>query len=481
MRRALSWSAAVGYAATAVVAIAQPAFVGSESCAVCHAGATAAWRGSHHALAMQEATAATVLGDFTGATFTKDGVTSRFYREGDDFFVETDGPDGVLRAYRVDYTFGAYPLQQYLIAFPRGRWQALGIAWDARPAAEGGQRWFHLYPDEQIPHGDELHWTGANQNWNWMCADCHATGLRRGYDLATDTYRTTWVALNVACEACHGPGAAHVAWAKAGAAAPADPAKGLAVPLRDRGHGLWRFAEGARIAQRTEPSETRTEIEVCAPCHARRSPLGDGRAIGAPLLDFHRLQLLDPGAYHADGQIDGEVFEYGSFLQSRMHRAGVTCSDCHDPHSLRLRAEGNAVCAQCHQSEAFDTAAHHFHAPGEPGSRCVDCHMPAKTYMVVDPRHDHAFKIPRPDLAGTTGAPDACTGCHVGSDPAWAAERIAEWYGPDRRREPIFGEALGALRAGAPDARTRLLALADDGDQPGIARHRHRRARRGAR
>jgi predicted CXXCH cytochrome family protein len=192
--------------------------------------------------------------------------------------------------------------------------------------------------------------------------------------------------------------------------------------------------------------------------------------IGAPLLDFYRLQLLDPGAYHADGQIDGEVFEHGSFLQSRMYRAGVTCSDCHDPHSLRLREEGNAVCVRCHRAEAFDTAAHHFHAPGQPGSNCVDCHMPAKTYMVVDPRHDHAFRVPRPDLAAATGAPDPCTSCHADKDAAWAAGSIAEWYGPDRRREPTFGEALGALRAGAPDARARLVDLADDIGQPAIAR-----------
>ena len=149
--------------------------------------------------------------------FTQNGVTSRFYRKGDGFFVETEGPDGQLQEYKIDYTFGVYPLQQYLIAFPGGRWQALSLAWDTRPKEQGGQRWFHLYPDEKIPVGDELHWTGINQNWNWMCADCHSTNLVRGYDLKSDSYHTTWSALNVSCEACHGPGSAHVAWAKDGA------------------------------------------------------------------------------------------------------------------------------------------------------------------------------------------------------------------------------------------------------------------------
>ena len=444
-------------------------FVGAAACADCHAEETAAWRGSQHDQAMQEATPATVLGDFSDASFAKDGVTSRFYHKGDRFFVETDGPDGALHEYAIDYTFGVYPLQQYLVAFPGGRWQALPLAWDTRPEEQGGQRWFHLYPDEKIPAGDELHWTGINQNWNWMCADCHSTDLRRNYDLATDSYHTSFAALNVACEACHGPGSAHVAWAQGGADA-AYPAKGLDVLLHDRGEDQWRFADGARIAQRMTPLATRTETEVCAPCHARRSPLGDGHRIGQPLLDGYRLSLLDPQLYHADGRIDGEVFIQGSFLQSRMYAAGVTCSDCHEPHSLKLHAEGNALCSQCHLPAAFDVAAHHHHPEGGPGSRCVDCHMPATTYMVVDPRHDHGFRVPRPDLAARTGAPDACTGCHDDRDAAWAAARVADWYGPERRREPGFAEALQAGRTGAPGAELRLARLTGDPAMPGIVR-----------
>jgi Tfp pilus assembly protein PilF len=452
-----------------LAADAPASFVGAAACASCHEAETQAWGGSQHDRAMQEATPATVLGDFADASFTKDGVTSRFYRKGDRFFVETDGPDGTLREYTVDYTFGVYPLQQYIVPFPGGRWQALPLAWDTRPKEAGGQRWFHLYPDEKIPAGDELHWTGINQNWNWMCADCHSTDLRRNYDLTTDSYDTTFAALNVACEACHGPGSAHVAWAQGGADAAA-PAKGLSVQLHDRGEGLWQFGEGARIAHRTTPLSVRTETEVCAPCHARRSPLGDGHRIGQPLLDGYRLSLLDPNLYHADGQIDREVFIHGSFLQSRMYTAGVTCSDCHEPHSLRLHADGNALCGQCHQLAAFDAAAHHHHPEGGPGSRCVDCHMPTTTYMVVDPRHDHGFKVPRPDLAARTGAPDACTGCHQDRDAAWAAARVVDWYGPERRREPGFGEVLQAGRTAAPSAGLRLAKLAGDGEAPGIVR-----------
>ena len=465
---ALFLAAAVSVPA-ALATDAPATFVGAAVCAGCHVAETEAWHGSQHDQAMQVATPATVLGDFADVTFAKDGVNSRFYRKGDGFFIETDGPDGAMHDYQIDYTFGVYPLQQYLIAFPGGRFQALPLAWDARPKDQGGQRWFHLYPDEKIAHDDELHWTGINQNWNWMCADCHSTNLVRGYDLKTDSYHTTWSALNVSCEACHGPGSGHVAWASDGADA-ADPARGLTVLLHDRGEGQWQFPDGERIAKRMTPLATRTETEVCAPCHARRSPLGDGHAIGKPLLDGYRPSLLEPGLYHADGQIDGEVFIHGSFLQSRMYAAGVTCSDCHEPHSLQLRAEGNAVCGQCHLPGAFDVAEHHHHAPGQPGSQCVDCHMPAKTYMVVDPRHDHGFKVPRPDLAARTGAPDACTGCHEGRDATWAAARIAEWYGPNRRRGPIFGETLAADRKGLPGAAQRLVKLGADQTAPAIVR-----------
>src|SRR5215813_9296176 len=194
--------------APAPAAVHPPAvhYVGSQVCATCHAQAYEAWRSSDHALAMQEANAHTVLGDFHDAQFTAAGITSTFFTRDDKFYVNTDGPDGALHDYEIRYTFGVRPLQQYLIEFPDGRLQALSIAWDTRPKEQGGQRWFHLYPDEGIKHDDVLHWTKLNQNWNFMCAECHSTGVRKNYDAAADRFATTWAEISVGCEACHGQG-----------------------------------------------------------------------------------------------------------------------------------------------------------------------------------------------------------------------------------------------------------------------------------
>ncbi|HET6223280.1 MAG TPA: cytochrome c3 family protein, partial [Dongiaceae bacterium] len=330
-------------------------YVGGETCGQCHAGEATAWRTSHHALAMQHASAETMLGDFNDATVTHGGVTSRFFRQGGKFMVHTDGPDGALHDYAIDFTFGVAPLQQYLVAFPDGRLQALPLAWDTRPKAEGGQRWFHLYPNETIAAGDPLHWTGLQQNWNYMCAECHSTNLRRNYDAQAKRYATTWSEINVSCEACHGPGSQHIAWAKreAGWEKIDAQSKGLAVILDER-HGVtWTLDPQTGNSTRSRPRDTMHEIEACVLCHSRRAQIWDAVTPGAPIGDSHRVALLDNGLYFPDGQIHDEVYEYGSFRQSRMFQAGVTCSDCHEPHSLALRAPGNGVCLQCHASEKY--------------------------------------------------------------------------------------------------------------------------------
>lgn len=444
-----------------------PRFVGSGACQGCHAGEHAAWRGSQHDLAMQHATPATVLGDFADATFEFRGVQSRFFRRDDRFFVRTDGPDGALADFEIRYTYGVDPLQQYLIEFPDGRIQALSISWDARPREAGGQRWFHLYPDEPIDHRDELHWTRRSQNWNFMCADCHSTDLRKGYDPSGDRFDTRWAELNVGCEACHGPASNHIAWA---ASRGPDPTRGLAVALDQRRGVTWTIDPATGNAVRSKPDERRTEADVCAQCHSRRAQIAEGYHAGRPLLDHYLPALLESPLYHVDGQQREEVYVWGSFLQSRMHARGVTCSDCHEPHSQQLRAPGDGVCAQCHLPAKYATAAHHHHAEAGPGSACVDCHMPATDYMVIDPRRDHSFRVPRPDRSVTLGTPNACTDCHADRAATWAADQIQAWTGRAPGGQQTFAEAFHAAQSGDRAAAPRLAEFVADAGQPAIVR-----------
>lgn len=440
-------------------------YVGAAACAACHDAQWDAWRGSHHDLAMQEASADTVLGDFDDAHLAHGGESSRFLRRGDAFLVETVGPDGARAEFEVAYAFGAAPLQQYLVRLDDGRLQPLTTAWDTRPAAEGGQRWFHLYPDETIPHDDPIHWTSRALGWNANCAPCHSTGLRKGYDAKKDRYQTTWHEVDVACEACHGPGSRHAAWAEAGAQG---DDSGLSVDFATGSAGEWRFVEGRAIAERSQARESDAEIDTCAPCHALRTPLVAEAKPGRPFLDGHRPALLDEGRYFADGQIQDEVYVWGSFLQSRMHAAGVSCTDCHDPHSLAVADEPDATCAGCHQPAVFATPAHHHHEAESEGASCVSCHMPARTYMGVDDRRDHGFRVPRPALAARVGAPDACTSCHVGKEAAWAAAAAERWWGADDAEHP--GDLLHAGRAREPGVGPALASLAADASVPAITR-----------
>jgi predicted CXXCH cytochrome family protein len=475
----LTWVCLVGWVLThdrafagVGSAVVTPTYVGGHTCVACHTKEAELWKDSHHALAMQPADSSTVLGNFDNATFEKDGVTSTFFRRDGEYFVRTDGPDGQLQEYKIAYTFGVDPLQQYLIAFPDGRYQALSLVWDSRPASAGGQRWFHLYPHEQIDHRDILHWTGPQQNWNYMCADCHSTDLQKNYRPAEDRYETTWSDINVSCEACHGPGSRHVEWAKvlqSGRASP-DPTRGLTVQLRDTSGGTWAFQPGQSIARRSTPPSSRAEVDTCGRCHARRAQVWGDYQPGQPMADAYRTALLDEGLYHADGQIRDEVYEYGSFLQSKMYRAGVTCSNCHEPHSGRLRAEGNALCAQCHVPAAYDGPQHHFHRADTAGARCVSCHMIERFYMVIDGRRDHSFRVPRPDLSVKLGTPNACTDCHTDRHAQWASEAVARWYGADRQGGWHYGEALDAGRRLQVGAEHMLVQASEDSALPAIVR-----------
>jgi len=441
------------YAAPAVEgalpAVPAATFVKDESCRQCHERQFDLWLGSDHERAMDHATPDSVLGDFDNTTFTHFDETWRFFKEGEAFKIGVREGDGEETVYPVEYTFGVRPLQQYLVPFSGGRYQCVPVTWDAEK-----KQWYHLYPEEKMRANDPLHWTGRLQNWNYMCAECHSTDVQMGFDDATNTFKTTFSDINVGCQACHGPGSTHLDWAQLPESTRSNEDRGLQVNFK------WNDAH--------------YQVDQCARCHSRRAPSLAEDSPANPFHDNFRLSTLDENLYFPDGQIQDEVYVYGSFIQSPMYHAGVRCTDCHDPHTTKPLVAGNDLCVRCHQNiplpvyptlkpGIYDDKSHHFHEPGTPGAQCVNCHMTDRVYMGIDARRDHSFRVPRPDLSVALGVPNACNQCHTDKDAQWAADAVKGWYGEKSRANiSHFATTLAAGRAHAAGAEERLAALSKD-------------------
>ncbi|NOQ91516.1 MAG: hypothetical protein GQ552_02225, partial [Flavobacteriaceae bacterium] len=377
-------------------------YIGDKNCVSCHEKENGLWKGSHHDLAMQIANDSTVLGNFNNVKTVIDGVKYHFYKQDNKFLVRVNEIDETEKIYQISYAFGVTPLQQYLVDFDKGKKQVLRVTWDSK-----NNKWFHQYAGDKISTHDWLHWTKTAQNWNTMCAECHSTNLKKNYFVEKDSFHTTYSFINVSCEMCHGPGEKHVNWANS------DP--------KDKNYQI--------ILGKTQQEQ----VNLCAPCHARRSKLTANLEPGKHFEDQYMIQTVNTNFYHADGQIDDEDYVFGSFMQSMMYANKVKCSDCHDMHSMQLKFDGNTLCAQCHVNTTYDTKKHHFHKEKTEASQCINCHMTGKNYMGNDFRRDHSFRVPRPDQSINHDTPNACKGCHEKESNQWAANWIKKWYGPKRR------------------------------------------------
>ncbi|MBK8883772.1 MAG: tetratricopeptide repeat protein [Bacteroidales bacterium] len=432
-----------------------PFYTGRASCVECHKKEDDLWAGSHHDLAMDTASASTVLGNFENCEFRHNGQTHRMFRKEGKYFVNTNGPDGKFEDFQVAYTFGYTPLQQYLVPFEGGKLQCLPIAWDTER-----KRWFHLgdtvYSGQEIKPDNWLYWTNQAQNWNGMCADCHSTNLQKNFDPQTNTYRTTWSEIDVSCEACHGPASGHIEWAS--------------------------LPEGSRLDDvntglivRTRNLDNKELLNVCTRCHSRRSIMSDYDNNNEDLLNYIVPQLIISPVYHADGQILEEDYEYASFTQSKMFEKGIKCNDCHDSHSVKTLKPDNQLCLKCHRPDIYDNSSHHYHKMqvagaaalinrGKPeylqgtGSQCVNCHMVGRFYMGNDYRRDHSFRNPRPDLTASIGTPNACNDCHKDKSVKWSRGYIDKWYGT--RKRPHYGETFAAANRMDPKAIPDLILYA---------------------
>lgn len=434
-------------------------YAGSARCVSCHPRQGEAWQNSQHRLAMREAGPAALPSTFDAPL----PATA-------DYALVRDGNRTVARSTVADrcgdaplrYTFGVDPLQQYLVECEDGRLQALPLAQDTRPSHTAANAWFPVYGTATIARGDRLHWEGRFQNANSRCIDCHTTGFEKNYRRDRDGYESRWTEAGVGCEACHGPGAAHAAQATALSAD--DSAAGATTTLPG-----WTRAPSEKTAHRTSPRTDDRQVEVCAICHSRREPLTNGPPASVALFDRYLPGVIDDH-YEADGQDRDEVYTYGSFLQSRMFRHGVVCSDCHDPHGGKTRASGNALCAGCHDPGVFDTREHHGHRSDSTGASCVECHMPRHTYMQIDERRDHGLRIPRPDLTVRYGVPNACTSCHTDRNAEWAVQALRSRGQLSTTRDDRFVQAMHAAQQQRPDADALLIAVAGSEEIPAIQR-----------
>ncbi|MEO5675872.1 MAG: multiheme c-type cytochrome [Chitinophagales bacterium] len=411
-------------------------FIGDKKCGGCHKKEYDDWKISDHARAMLPANDGSVIGDFEDVSFSADGVKSRFFKEDGKFMVNTQGADGAYHDFEIKYTFGIHPLQQYLIEFPGGRMQTLRASWNARE-----KKWFHLYPSQSLDPHDWLHWSRGAQNWNAMCAGCHSTNLHTSYDASADSFNTTWDIVNVSCEACHGPGKKHAEYVSS-----------------DHYRTKEKVSGSYLVLNSNQSAED--QLVSCAPCHSRRMVVDENPFKSLQLLDHYIPEVPHTPMYAADGQIQDEDYEFQSFAQSRMYMHNVKCSNCHNAHSGKLLMAGNALCLQCHD-KTLDSRDHTFHAANTEASECVSCHMPAKTYMVLDVRSDHSMRVPRPDQSVKYNTPNACNNCHAGKSPQWAAAQIVKWFGPNRRYH--FSDDLipGTLGGSAAAGHLQKLARPD--------------------
>ncbi len=432
-------------------------YVGKEACIECHEAEFKDWQGSDHDKSMDVANDFTVLGNFNDAVLvSKNGIEHRMYREGEKFMINTEGDDGKMHDYEVKYVFGWTPLQNYLVEFPGGRLQTLAVTWNTLDSC-----WYYMpdstYKDEVMDHHNWLYWTNQAQNWNSMCAYCHSTDLKKGYDHKTDSYHTTWSEIDVSCEACHGPGSYHIKWAN--------------LPEYAR-----KKITNYGLTEKTSGLTGKEYVDECARCHSRRSTLNDYDPHYKNIYDHIIPSLPVEPNYFIDGQIKDEDYVWGSFNQSKMYIWDVKCNDCHNVHSgkLVLPVETNELCLQCHKAEDYDTPNHTHHKSfGEKGeavisesgvkfevgsgTQCYNCHMHGRYYMGVDYRRDHSFRIPRPDLSEKLGTPNACNQCHADKSNKWSQNYIEKWFGISRPYQ--FGEAIFNAHQGVKGVDEQLFRI----------------------
>jgi tetratricopeptide (TPR) repeat protein len=415
-------------------------YAGSQSCRECHQALFEQWSKSNHGLAERPLRDDMDKVSFEPARSMQHGsqTTEVRVKEGKHEVVSL-GFENKQQPYEVERVIGNDPLRQYLVKAFGGRLQTLEASYDPHK-----NEWFNVYGNEDRKPGEWGHWTGRGMTWNTMCASCHNTRLRKNYDEPTDSFHTKMAEMTVSCEACHGPMKAHAGWRK-------------------------QYPNSREVDPTITKNTPKQTLDSCGACHARRSELTGDFKPGDDFFDHHALAIVDESnLFHADGQIRDEDYELSSFLSSKMHSAGVSCSDCHNPHTGKTILPGNDLCMRCHtaptpafpKAPAINLAAHTFHQPQSTGSQCINCHMPQTVYMQRHSRHDHGFTIPDPLLTKQIGVPNACNRCHTDKDTDWSLTATEKWYGAKMERSTRYGAlTIASARNGDPASRDGLMKL----------------------
>lgn len=410
----------------------------SSSCGGCHPREYASWHRTFHRTMTQSVETGEVLAPFAGETIEVLGFRAtmdRDERHRPRMRIESRDPARarpfVFEA-SVERMVGSHRVQQYVARIDRGggsedRWR-LPLAWHVEEA-----RWIHLSGAFLLPQGvdgvPEEYFRHLSR-WNDNCLFCHNTEVNPGR--AHDgTFATHVGELGIACEACHGPAAAHVERQR---------------PPLHRVLGAWVEAPDTTITPGADLPERRA-MEICGRCHGNRiaADLGAVLAHGDPFLPGSTLRP-DSRPIERDSTLAGtegtpfaerfwsdgtprlSAYEYQALAMSPCHQeGGLECDGCHTMHGddpvMQLRPDVAGVCQSCHAPAALSEG---HRSPSHAGVDCRDCHMPRRTYGLMEGMMSHRIAVPDPAAAiGHGDPPDACTLCHLERSRGWAAEAMA--------------------------------------------------------
>jgi Flp pilus assembly protein TadD len=326
------------------------------------------------------------------------------------------GPDGE-RKFPIMHVMGGKNVYYLLTPMARGRLQVLPLAYDVHK-----KRWYDMaasgvrhFPDRR---DEALDWTDRMFAFNTTCFNCHVTELATNYDLATDTYHTTWAEPGISCESCHGPGTEHIrAMVEA---------------------GNMHKVKDIKLIRAKDFTASQTN-DMCATCHAKLVPLSLSFRPGDKFFDHFDLITLDHFDFYPDGRDLGENYTYTSWLLSPCAQSGkLDCNHCHTP-SGRMRFEGeksNQTCMPCHEKEVKRPEEHGHHKAGSKGNECIACHMPMTRFAAMG-RSDHSMRPPTPATTIAFQSPNACNMCHADHDAAWADGWVRKWYKNDYQAEVL--------------------------------------------